>query len=164
MFMTKALVVYDSFFGNTERIARSIGNALGRSEDVEIIRVGDVRPEQLAGLKLLIVGSPTRAFRPSPAIKKFLKSIPKNSLKGVKVAAFDTRITDEEIDSAVFILGILVNIFGYAAKPIADRLVKKGGRLIALPEGFYVHGTEGPLKEGELERASNWAKKISAKR
>jgi flavodoxin len=161
--MTKALVVYDSFFGNTERIAQSIGNALGRPEDVGILRVGNVRPEQLAGLKLLIVGSPTRAFRPTPAIKNFLKSIPKNGLKGVKVAAFDTRMTEEEIDSAVFILRILVNIFGYAAKPISDRLVKKGGQLIVPPEGFFVHGTEGPLKEGELERASNWAKQIIAK-
>jgi len=161
--MMEALVIYDSFFGNTERIARSIGNGLGPSEDVGIVRVGDVRPEQLAGLKLLIVGSPTRAFSPSPAIKKFLKSIPKNVLKGVKVAAFDTRITNEEIDSAVFILRIFVNIFGYAAKPISDRLVKKGGQLIAPPEGFFVQGMEGPLKEGELERASDWAKQIIAK-
>ena len=157
----EALVVYDSFFGNTERIAQSIGNALGRPEDVGILRVGNVRPEQLAGIKLLIVGSPTRAFSPSPAIKKFLKSIPRNGLKGVRVAAFDTRVTDEEIDSAVFILRIFVNIFGYAAKPISDRLVKKAGQLIAPPEGFYVHGTEGPLKEGELERAFEWAKQIS---
>jgi flavodoxin len=161
--MTKALVVYDSFFGNTERIAQSIGNALGRQEDVGIIRVANVKPEQLTGLNLLIVGSPTRAFRPIPAIKNLLKSIPKNGLKGVKVAAFDTRMTEEEIDSAVFILRILVNIFGYAAKPISDRLKKKGGELIASPEGFFVHGTEGPLKEGELERASNWAKQIIAK-
>jgi len=158
----KALLVYDSFFGNTERIAQSIGNALGPPEDVGILRVGNVRPEQLAGLKLMIVGSPTRAFRPSPAVTNFLKSIPKNGLKGVKVAAFDTRMTEEEINSAVFILRILVNIFGYAARPISDRLVKKGGQLIVPPEGFFVHGTEGPLKEGELERASNWAMQIIA--
>jgi len=159
----EALVVYDSFFGNTERIAQSIGNVLGRPEDVGIARVVDVKPEQLDGLKLLIVGSPTRAFSPSPAIKKFLKSIAKNGLKGVKAAAFDTRVTEEEIDSAVFILRILVNIFGYAAKPITDRLVKKGGQLIVPPEGFFVHGMEGPLKEGELERASDWAKQILEK-
>jgi len=161
--MTKALVVYDSYFGNTERIAQSIGDALGRAEDVETLRVGNVRPEQLAGLKLFVVGSPTRAFRPTEAIKTFLKSIPRNGLKGVKVAAFDTRITEEEIESAVFILRFLVNIFGYAAKPIADKLEKKGGKLIAAPEGFFVHGTEGPLKEGELERAAEWAKQIQAK-
>ena len=158
----EVLVVYDSFFGNTERIARSIGDALGPPEDVGVLRIVDVRLEQLAGLKLLIVGSPTRAFSPSPAIKKFLKSIPRDGLKGIRVAAFDTRVTEEEIDSAVFILRIFVNIFGYAAKPISDRLVKKSGQLIAPPEGFFVKGTEGPLKEGELERASDWAKKILA--
>lgn len=159
----KALVIYDSFFGNTEQIARSIGNALGWPEDVGILRIADVKPEQLTGLELLIVGSPTRAFSPSPAIKKFIKSIPRNGLKGVRVAAFDTRVTEEEIDSAVFILRIFVNIFGYAAKPISNRLVKKAGELIAPPEGFYVHGTEGPLIEGELERASEWAKQIMTK-
>jgi flavodoxin len=157
----RAMVVYDSVFGNTEQIARAIGNALGSPENVEILRVGDVKPEQLTGLKLLIVGSPTRGFRPTPAISNLLKSIPKNGLKGVKVAAFDTRFTMDEIESSVFILHILVNIFGYAAKPIADRLRKKGGDLIMPPEGFYVKGVEGPLKEGELERAAHWAKLIN---
>ena len=160
----KALVIYDSFFGNTEQIAQAIGNALGSPEDVEVLRVGNVKPEQLTGLTLLIVGSPTRGFRPTPAISNLLKSIPKNGLKGVKVAAFDTRFAVDEIESYVFILRILVNIFGYAAKPIADRLEKKGGELIIPPEGFFVGGTEGPLKEGELERAVDWAKQIMATR
>ena len=158
----KALVVYDSVFGNTERIARAIGNALGRPEDVETLSVGNVRPEQLTGLKLLIVGSPTRGFRPTPATSNFLKGVPKNGLKGVKVAAFDTRLTVEAIKSSVFILRILVNIFGYAAKPIADRIEKKGGELVVPPEGFFVQGSEGPLIEGELERAAGWAKLIRA--
>jgi flavodoxin len=157
----KALVVYDSVFGNTERIARAIGNALGRPEDVETLSVGNVRPEQLTGLKLLIVGSPTRGFRPTPATSNFLKGVPKNGLKGVKVAAFDTRLTVKAIESSIFILRILVNIFGYAAKPIADRLEKKGGELVLPPEGFFVQGTEGPLIEGELERAAGWAKHIA---
>ena len=158
----KALVVYDSFFGNTEQIAQAIGNALGSPEDVEILRVGDVKPEQLTGLKLLIAGSPTRGFKPTPAIRDLLKRIPRNGLGGVKVAAFDTRFTVEEIKSSVFLLPLLVNIFGYAAKPISDRLQKKGGELIIPPEGFFVDGTEGPLKEGELERAADWARRIIA--
>ena len=49
-----------------------------------------------------------------------------------------------------------MKLFGYAAKPIADRLKKKGGELTIPPEGVYVKGTEGPLKEGELERAADW--------
>jgi len=156
----KALVVYDSFFGNTEQIAQAIGRALGSPEEVEVLRVGNVKPEQLTGLELLIVGSPTRGFRPTPAISNLLKSVPKNGLKGVKVAAFDTRIALSDIDSRI--LPVFVKVFGYAAKPIADGLTKKGGELIIPPEGFFVKGSEGPLKDGELERAADWAKQIIA--
>jgi flavodoxin I len=155
----KAMVVYDSGFGNTEKIAQAIGQALGPPEDVEIVRVGDVKPEQLTGITLLIVGSPTQRFSPTGATTGFLKGIPQNGLQGVKVAAFDTRLPVSEIER-VRILAFFVKIFGYAAKPIADRLEKKGGELVIPPEGFFVEGTEGPLQEGELERAADWAKQI----
>jgi len=157
----KALVVSDSVFGNTEKVAQAIGQALGSPEDVQVVRVGDVKPEQLLGLTLLIVGSPTRQFSPTGATTGFLKSIPKHGLKGVKVAAFDTRFTESAIEK-VRILAFFVKIFGYAAKPIADRLQKKGGEMVVPPEGFYVGDTEGPLLEGELERAADWAKQIIA--
>jgi flavodoxin len=155
----KAMVVYDSGYGNTEKIAQAIGQALGPPEDVEIVRVGDVQPEQVTGVPLLIVGSPTQKFRPTGATTSFLKAIPQNGLQGVKVAAFDTRFPESEIER-VRILAFFVRIFGYAAKPIADRLEKKGGELVVPPEGFFVEGTEGPLQEGELERAAGWAKQI----
>jgi flavodoxin len=152
----KAMVVYDSAYGNTEQVAQAIGEALGPQEDVRIARVGDVRPEQLKGLALLIVGSPTQKFRPTAATSSLLKSIPQNGLEGVTVAAFDTRFPESKIEE-VGILAFFVRIFGYAAKPIADRLEKKGGSLAVPPEGFYVGDTEGPLLEGELERAAEWA-------
>ena len=157
----KAMVVYDSVFGNTGKIARAIGHALGSPEDVKMLKVGEVMPEQLAGLALLVVGSPTRQFGPTGATTNFLKSIPKDGLKGVKVAAFDTRFTVSAIEE-VRILAFFVRIFGYAAKPIADRLKKKGGELVVPPEGFYVGDTEGPLLEGELERAAEWARRIGS--
>jgi flavodoxin len=159
----KTMVVYDSIFGNTEQIARAIGSGLGFPKDVEVFRLGNVRPEQLIGLNLLIVGSPTRGFKPTPAVSNLLKSIPENSLKGVRVTAFDTRLTMDKIESAVFILRVLVKIFGYAAEPIAYKLKKKGGDLIIPPEGFFVEDSEGPLRQGELERAVDWAKQIMAK-
>jgi hypothetical protein len=121
-----------------------------------------VQPEQLAGLELLIVGSPTQKFRPLPAVTALLKELPDGALQGVKVAAFDTRVPVSEIEKNR-ILAFFVRIFGYAAKPIADRLAKKGGEPVAPPEGFYVGGTEGPLLEGELERAADWARQVSAK-
>lgn len=156
----KALVVYDSVFGNTEKVARMMGQALADKSDVTTLRVGDVHSQNLEGLEALIVGSPTRAFSPTPAIKKWLASLPQTSLKGIKVAAFDTRVEIEVVDSKV--LTGMVKVFGYAAKPIADRLVKKGGNLHLTPEGFYVVDTEGPLKDGELERAAKWAQQLLA--
>ncbi len=160
----KALVIYDSAFGNTEQIAQAIGIALGSSDDVKVMRVGDVKPDQLVGLKLLILGSPTQRFRPLPGISNWLNGVPQNSLIGVKVAAFDTRLTMEEINKTPA-LAFFVKLSGdsaYTAKHIADRLKKKGGQLIVPPEGFFVEGMEGPLVHGELERAQEWAKQISA--
>ena len=157
----RAMVAYDSAYGNTEQVARAIGNALGTEEDVAVLRVGDVRPDQLSVLMLLIVGSPTQRFSPTGPTTAMLKSIPQDGLRGVKVAAFDTRITVAEIER-IKILAFFVKLFGYAAEPIADRLQKKGGELAAPPEPFYVGGTEGPLLQGELGRAAEWARRIAA--
>ena len=152
----KAYVVYDSAYGNTEKIAWSIGGALGPPTEATVIRVGEINPEELTGIDLLIVGSPTQKFNPTPAISNWLKSLPKESLKGIRAAAFDTRFTEEEINK-VRVLAFMVNIFGYAAKPIADRLKNKGAELVLDPEGFYVSDTEGPLLKLELDRAALWA-------
>ena len=155
----KALVVYDSVFGNTEKIAQAIAGGLGSPETLKIAQARDVTPEQLQGLSLLVVGSPTRKFRPTGATIRLLKRIPKDGLKGVRVAAFDTRISRSEIEK-VRILAFLVKLFGYAAQPIADKLETKRGQLVVAPEGFYVRGTQGPLVESELERATEWARQI----
>lgn len=160
----KALVIYDSLYGNTERIARAIGAALGTQEQVEIVRVDDVRPEKLAGLNLLVVGSPTQRFNATPAVNDLLNGLTGGSLSGIRVAAFDTRFTQPVIDS-MRPLGLFVKLWGrsaYACKHIADRLKNKGGELAAPPEGFFVEGTEGPLSDGELERAAAWARQIAA--
>ncbi len=151
----KVLVVYDSQFGNTEKVARAIGEAFESPDEVEVKRISEVNPKSLAGYDLLIVGSPTQRLRPTEAAGKWLKQIPANGLKGLPVAAFDTRLTDEEIEK-VRILKFVVGIWGYAADPIAKELKKKGGTLSVPPEGFYVTGTEGPLVDGELERARAW--------
>ena len=145
----KALIVYDSVYGNTEKIARAIAEAITPSDEVKVLRAGEANPSELASIDLLIVGSPTHAGRPTPAIQDLLNKVPKLSLQGINVAAFDTRIPTK-----------LVRVFGYAAGRIANNLKKKGSTLIASPEGFFVTGGQGPLKEGELERAAAWAKGI----
>ncbi len=156
----KATVIYDSIFGNTEQIARAIGKAMSLKMEVETIKVSDVKEEPLKGIEWLIVGSPTRAFHPTPAINQFLKQIPRESLKGIRIAAFDTGIALDDVDSSVG--RFFIKRFGYAAKKIASKLTKKGGKLTVPPEGFFVEGNEGPLKARELDRAEAWANQIMA--
>jgi flavodoxin len=153
----KALVIYDSVFGNTEKVAQAIGEALEGQAEVSVLKVGDVPPEFWTSLDALIVGSPTRAFSATPATKKLLSGISRQGLQGVRVAAFDTRM---DVDKAPGILKALVKLFGYAAEPLAATLRKKGGQEALPPAGFVVGGTEGPLGEGELERAASWAGQI----
>jgi flavodoxin I len=145
----KALVVYDSVYGNTEKIARAIADGITPSGEVEVLRAGEADPSELASVDFLIVGSPVHGGRPTPAVQDFLNKMAQQSPKGIKVAAFDTRATSK-----------FAKIFGNAAGRIAGRLTKKGGLLIVPAEGFFVTGTKGPLKEGELERATAWAKGI----
>lgn len=145
-----ALIIYDSVFGNTKKIAMAIAAELG----TKAVSVDQVKLEELGELDLLVVGSPTRKFSPTESISKLLNDLPKNHLSGVSVAAFDTRIALETIDSKVF--RFIVNKGGYAAKTIAKALEKKGGKLVVPSEGFFVTGEQGPLKDGELERAMQW--------
>jgi flavodoxin I len=145
----KALIVYDSVYGNTEKIARAIAEAITPSNEVKVLRAGEVNPSELASINLLIVGSPTHGGRPMSTVQDLLNKDPKLSLKGVNVAAFDTRTQAK-----------LARVIGYAAGRIAGHLKRNGGALIASPEGFFVTGSQGPLKEGELERAAAWAKRI----
>jgi flavodoxin I len=154
----KIKVVYDSFFGNTEKVALAIGEALREKGDVQTLKINQVTMEIMLGLDTLIVGSPTRGFRPSEATSKFLKSLSHEQLDGLGVAAFDTRIALETIESSVFRL--VVDKGGYAASTIAKALQKKGANLLAPAEGFLVNGEQGPLKEGELDRAQDWAKRL----
>ncbi len=143
----KTLVVYDSVSGNTEKIAQAMGGALGA--EVEVIRVSEANPPILEKIDLLMVGSPTHGGRPTPAVQSFLNKIPENGLQGIRVAAFDTRLTTR-----------WVVMFGYAAGRIANNLKRKGGNLVIPPAGFFVQKNQGPLKDGELKRAAAWAKTL----
>jgi flavodoxin I len=147
VFLMKVLIVYDSVYGNTEKIANAIGGAI--IGEVKVLRAGEVNFSELATLDLLIVGSPTQGGRPTPAIQDFLNKVSEPSIKGIHFAAFDTRFSTR-----------WVKVFGYAAGRIAGRLKAKGGTLVLSPEAFFVQRKEGPLKEGELERAAGWAKEI----
>ena len=149
----KAYIIYDSMYGNTEKIAQAIGNGL--TGEVKVVRVGEANPSELKTCDLLILGSPVHGGRATPALDEFIKKLPANSLQGKNVAAFDTRFESENQGVG---LRLLMSVIRYAAERLAKALVKKGGRLVAEPEGFIVENKEGPLKQGELERADKWAR------
>jgi flavodoxin len=153
----KTLIVYDSAYGNTEKIAGAIARTSTDPDGVQVLRVGEADPLEVAPVDLLIVGSPTQGGRPTPAIQEFLSKIPAKALEDVGVASFDTRISAQDQGIG---LRLLISLLGYAADRIANSLKGKGGRLAMPPEGFIVEGKEGPLKQGELERAASWATSI----
>jgi flavodoxin len=139
------LIIYDSLYGNTELLARAIGEAV--TGDLEVARVGDINLSGLGSFGLVIVGSPTQGGRPTQAMQEYLNRLP--SLGGAKVAAFDTRLTNR-----------WVRVFGFAADKIAASLAARDGTLVAEAEGFFVKRKRGPLAKGELERAKAWTRGI----
>jgi flavodoxin len=143
----KALVVFDSVYGNTEDIAKSIGETIG--ETVKVVKAESTEVTDLESIELLIAGSPTYGGRPTPKMKEFLDRIKAVSLIGVKITAFDTRAP-----------ATWVKLFGFAAGKIEKRLKSQGGESVIKPEGFFVSGTKGPLVEGEYKRAAKWAQNI----
>jgi len=143
----KVLVVYDSAHGNTEKIARAVAEAIGPSGKARVLRAGEANTADVKAIDLLVVGSPTLGGRPTPAVQEFLNRIPAEALRNLRVTSFDTRMK-------MFI----ARLFGYAADRIAVTLKEKGGILARAPEGFIVRGREGPLADGEIERAAAWAK------
>jgi len=142
--------VYTSQYGNTEKIAQAMGQAI--NADVKKPLFGVLSAADLNNYDLIIIGSPTQDGRQMPSIRALLDVVPPDGLKGKKVAAFDTRHKLR-----------LVGIWGYAAPRISKTLQAKGGILLAPPKGFYVKSTKGPLLTGELDRAAKWAKSLVEK-
>lgn len=141
----KALVVYDSAYGNTKSVAEAITGSL-EGIQASSVAVGDFRTESLDAGDLLVVGSPINGWRPTPKITALLSALGNGALKGVKAAAFDTRVR--------------MFIHGDAAKKITHALKAGGADIIAEPMPFYVKGSEGPLRNGEIEKAEAWARTL----
>jgi len=135
-------VIYDTLYGNTKQVAEAIAVVLG----TKAFNVRYFKIEMLRGVSLLIVGCPIHAWHPSEATLNFIASFPPDSLKGMKIAAFDTRVK--------------VFFSGSASDKVDKKLVSLGGKSVIRPGRFYVQGKEGPLVEGELENARSWAREI----
>lgn len=134
--MTKALVVYHSLFGNTEKVANALAAGLqGSGCDVVTAKVDTLNLDDLREIDLLCVGTPVHAFNISKPVKEFLEQLESQSgLNGKKAFAFDTKMKSR--------------LAGTAGGKIEKRL-KKLGFEIALPaKSAVVKGREGPLEEG----------------
>ncbi len=91
---------------------------------MEVVRVGDMKPDMFKGIDLLVVGSPTQQFRATEAMRLFLKKLPKDVVKGIRAATFDTRLTQAFIDKHPP-LSCFERMFGYAAERIAKADAEK---------------------------------------
>ena len=163
----RALVVFESMFGNTQAIAEAIADGLSDRMPVEALEIS-VAPTRIDDdVALLIVGGPTHAFglsRPQTrqdaagqatqglvsrglGLREWLTSF--EGPAGVAAAAFDTRIAKPHLP-------------GSAAHAAEKRLRRLGFRLIMPAESFYVEGTLGPLQAGERERARRWGETLGS--
>ena len=162
----RALVVFESMFGNTETIASAIGEGLSTRMPVDVVEVGSAPTDIGADVVLLVVGGPTHAFgmsRPqtredatrqagghvvstSGGIREWLDAV--SGSASMPTVAFDTRVDKRWVP-------------GSAARAAQRRLRGKGFRAAAEPMTFYVQGTPGPLVEGERSRARLWGVELA---
>ena len=161
----RSLVVYESWFGNTRRIAEEVGAALAHEGPVDLVTVDEPLPS-LEDVDLLVVGAPTHIHGLSSkrsrqgaldqggdgpvgiGVRGWIDALPDGAC-GPRVAVFDTRANKP------------VLLVGSAARGIARRLRDCGYSLAIEPQSFFVEGTQGPLEAGELERASEWGRTLA---
>ena len=167
----KAVVVFESMFGNTEKVAREIGDGLAAEGNrVVLADVRHVRAADFVDCDLLVLGAPTHAFtlsRPSTradavrqgasesratvGLREWLTGVedlfPSGSPRPA-VAVFDTRV--EKVQHWP----------GSAARKTARVLRGRRFEVIDDPASFYVEDVRGPLVAGERERARTWAHRL----
>lgn len=149
----KIAVIYDSYFGNTQKIAETIATALQGGHEVVLTKAAKVDLRQIQGFDLAVFGSPTRAFRATKPVKDVMVPLIKEN-PGLQVAIFDTRVDVAKINNKF--LKVMVKIFGYAIDDLKKAATKAGGTL-----AVYVLDSEGPLAEDATNQAVAWAKSLT---
>jgi len=145
-----ALVVYHSQFGNTKQVAEAITGVLQGAGAARALSTEQLTAANLQNVDLVVMGTPTHKMNLPQAVQPVLEELPKRSLRGVPVAAFDTSYR-----MSAFLARFT------AAKRIDRKLRKLGGKRLLPPETFHVEDNhEGPLYAGEIERAKTWAESI----
>jgi len=151
----QTLVIYDSKYGNTEKIAEAIGRGIGSVSEVRVTSTVEAT-EALEALAsppdLVLVGGPTQNHGPSAGLRLFVQNLPA-AVRGVPVACFDTRYRGPML------------LMGSAAAGAAKALAKTGAEIVAPPESFFImrHGPmpQHTLEAGEITRAEAWGRAIA---
>lgn len=162
----RALVVYESLWGNTLTIAEAVADGLRHRMAVDVLSADDA-PPSVDGYELLVVGGPTHAFsmsraatrhtavadqgapsEPDRGIREWIDELQEPS-SPVRAATFDTRVDAPRLP-------------GSAAKAARHELRSKGFDTAIKPVSFRVHGYGGPLVDGEVARAVEWGRKLTA--
>jgi hypothetical protein len=162
----KAVVVYESLWGNTAAVAHAIAEGIG--SEARALSTTEAAGEAMSGVDLIVAGAPVLGFklpteqmrqgarnnpggkppRPAdlshPSMRSWLDALPAGHGRS---AAFDTQVRGP---------------FGKAAPTIAEALERAGYSRLADPVGFTVAGRFGPLRKGELERARRWGSELAA--
>jgi len=154
----KGIVVYDSSYGNTRKIAETIVETLKESGmEVDLFYVKKVKKLSAKDYDFLVLGSPTRFGTMSFAVKFFLGKVKSEEWANKPFAAFDTE-NPENIEQAR-----IQNKEWSAAEKIAKRLRdKKMNQLLPVLKAVVL-GWKGPLQEGEIERTKEYARELALK-
>jgi hypothetical protein len=163
----RVLVVYESMFGNTRAIAEAVASGLEGAEEVALVPVRDVTPEQVKSADLVVVGGPTHAHGMSSSqsrkgapdyVDKFdVPLVLEQGWDGVGLRDWFGSLRDGHGRGAAFDTRADINhlLSGRASRGIADRLRHHGYRLVADPESFLVD-RQNQLLPAEVERARAW--------
>jgi flavodoxin len=136
--MKKAIVLYHTQFGNTEKIAKEIAAGIAEQGiEVVCIRVEDVQIDKLKDYDLLAIGGPTHGFGMSKPMKVFIEKLKHVNLRDKNAFTFDTKNEGR--------------LWGSAAKGIEKRLRKLGLNIVKSHTSAIVKGLKGPLEDG-MER------------
>jgi len=152
----RGIVVYDSNYGNTERVARALARGLEEGMEVDCLSIGEVNPGRLQEYDFIALGGPTHMIRPSKPMKEFLEGLRAVDLEGVRGFSFDTR-NESRMNGRGWLL-----LENSAARVIEGALRRSGAKIVRPRLSALVEGREGPLYEGTEERFTEVGAEIAA--
>jgi flavodoxin len=158
----RALVVYESMFGNTRQVAEAIRDGLATAVEVEAVEVGTAPATVPGDVGLLVVGGPTHAFGMTraatrgDAVKKYGGPVVSDRI-GIREWMDGLQRPAGEVRAVTFDTTFRkARFMGRAGKKAEKKLRELGFRIVAPSEPFWVSEVKGPMEDGELDRAKAW--------